>query len=317
MEKLLDISGLSVSYDAMPTLLDVSLEVGKGEVVGIVGESGSGKTTLLKAVIGLLGNQGQVDGGSILFGGRDMLAADAETLRRIRGKHISYIYQNPEASFCPIEKVGRHFRKALTRQGMAGGKEAEERILALLSRLDLHNGEQILDSYPFELSGGMNQRVAIALALILEPQLILADEPTSALDVIVQAQVVREFSMLREMFGVSLVFVSHNIGLVGYISDRIGVLYSGELVEFGTARHVLGNPLHPYTESLLEAVPSFDARALSGLGGHPAPASRRLGGCAFAPRCNRAKNDCFEKHPGARRGTSDHWACCRYVGGNG
>lgn len=313
MATILAVEKLNVSYNGTMILKDLTLELEKGEILGIVGESGSGKSTLLKAMIGLLGDNGCVESGRLEFDGIDLLRIPKEELRRIRGTRLGMVFQNPGMSFNPIRKIGVQFLEALRNHGKVDKADATRQILDIFSRLSLRDGEKILNSYPFELSGGMNQRVAIALAMVMYPEMLLADEPTSALDVTVQAQCVRELMELRNQLGTTIILVTHNMGVVSYMADKIAVMYGGNLVEYGRKTDVLKNPQHPYTKALIRAIPAIGGGPLVGIPGCPPTFGERHDGCPFAPRCATARPACAQpmtlapKHCGG-----EHWTLCPY-----
>ncbi|MFR3030359.1 MAG: ABC transporter ATP-binding protein [Blautia sp.] len=253
---------VSVSYEDERVVGDFSMEVYPGEIVGIAGESGSGKSTVIKAAIGLLGEEGFVDRGDVWFQGRKITDLPQEELRCIRGDQVGMVFQNTGASLCPIRTIGDQFQEMLIQHGKKDVGENHAQILKLLEGLSLPDGERILRSYPFELSGGMNQRVGIALAMVLRPKLLLADEPTSALDVTVQAQVMREFLGLRERYGTSIVIVAHNMGLLYHMTDRLLVMRDGRVVESVTDEGTFGEPQEPYTRRLIQAVPRLRGRQI-------------------------------------------------------
>lgn len=254
MSTLLEMRQVSVAYNGVPVVHDVSLRMEPGEILGIVGESGSGKSTLIRAAMGLLGSGGAVTDGVISYKGKNLLEMGAEELRRLRGPAMGMIFQNTGASLSPIRTIGEQAYECVTQHEKASRAEVEERALALFEKMKLKDGKRILRSYPFELSGGMNQRVGIMLAMIQKPELLFADEPTSALDVTVQAEVVKEMLRLREEFGTGIAIVTHNIGVVERMADRIAVMHQGRIVEYGPKAEVIGNPQDDYTKKLLGAV---------------------------------------------------------------
>lgn len=255
MAELLKYEQTEISYRGRPAVTDISFTLLEGEILGIVGESGSGKSTLIRAAMGLLGPSGAVTGGDILYRGRSLPALSPEELRRINGPELGMIFQNAGASFCPIRKVGAQLYESAAAHGKVSGHDFTEHAVDLLQKIGFADGKRILDSYPFELSGGMQQRVGIAAAMLLKPSVLLADEPTSALDVFVQKQVVEEMLMLRKTFGTSIVLVTHNIGLVGAMADHVLVLKDGRAVEYGGTQQVLQAPENAYTKKLMSAVP--------------------------------------------------------------
>lgn len=257
-QPLLDIRHVEISYAGTPVVHDVTLQMQPGEILGIVGESGSGKSTVIKAAMGLLGKNGAVTRGDIYYRGKNVLEAKGEELRKMRGPGMGMIFQNTGASLCPIRRIEEQLYESVLQHEKISRFEVRKRALELFEKMKLRDGERILKSYPFELSGGMNQRVGIMMAMILNPDLLFADEPTSALDVTVQAQVVREMVKLRELFGTGIAIVTHNIGVVEYMADQIAVLYQGKLVEYGTKEEVLYHPQEPYTRQLIGAVLRMD-----------------------------------------------------------
>ncbi len=255
---LLDIQHLFVQYPCGKEVLqDVSLSLQKREIMCVIGESGSGKSTLLQTILRLPGKV-EITRGEVLFAGQDLCALQGEALRRVRGKGIGMVFQEPGASLNPIRKIGVQFFETLRAHGPISRRQAAEKAHRLLSCLDLADPERILRSCPVQLSGGMNQRVAIALAMALEPAVLLADEPTSALDVTVQAQIVAELKKMRAQFGTSILVVTHNMSVVNQLADTVVVMVGGKIVEYGARDNVLGSPSHPYTQSLLAAVPKFE-----------------------------------------------------------
>ena len=255
MEELLQYDHVDISYNGIPAVQDVSFTLRPGEILGIVGESGCGKSTLLKAAMGLLGSSGMVTRGDIWYKGRNLPDLPARELRKLNGPELGMIFQSAGSSFCPIRTVGAQLYEIMTQHGSATKKEFENRVLELLEKLGFEDGRRILRSYPFELSGGMQQRVGIAAAMLLRPGVLFADEPTAALDVSVQKQVLEELLLLRKTYGTAIVLVAHNIGVIGAMADRVLVMQDGRTVEYGETQTVLQNPQASYTRMLLSAVP--------------------------------------------------------------
>ena len=255
MAELLRYEQVEISYRGRPAVRDVSFTLHEGEILGIVGESGSGKSTLIRAAMGLLGPSGAVTRGDILYRGRSLPALTQEELRRINGPELGMIFQNAGASFCPVRTVGSQFYESAAAHGRVSRQDFTEHAVDLLEKIGFADGRRILNSYPFELSGGMQQRVGIAAAMLLKPSVLLADEPTSALDVFVQKQVVEEMLLLRKEFGTAIILVTHNIGVVGAMADSVLVLKDGGAVEFGRTQQVLNAPENAYTKKLMSAVP--------------------------------------------------------------
>lgn len=259
--EILNIENCTINYQGQKAAVsDVSLSVGDREIVSIVGESGSGKTTLIRAILGILPPGGIVAGGKILFQGRNLLELDERSQQKIRGTEIAMIFQDVGASMDPIRIVDSQYRESI----LVHRKMPKEKCRALetdmLKKMHLTDPERVLGSYPFELSGGMKQRVGIAMSMTAQPKLLLADEPTSALDVTIQAEVVREMKKLREQYQAAIILVTHNMGVASYISDKIGVMCRGKLVEFGKRDDVIFHPQHEYTRNLLAAVPRLEGK---------------------------------------------------------
>lgn len=252
---LLDVRGLEVAYAGHPVLRNLDSALGAGEILCVIGASGSGKSTLLRALIGLLPPGGQVTRGSIRFQGQELTQISSRAWKGLRGRGIGLLFQDAGDSFCPVRTLGRQYEECLAVRGPGAGQRVRKQALALWERLGLEDGERIWDSYPFELSGGMNQRVAFALALLLEPALLLADEPTSALDVQAQSKVLQVLKEERDRQGMGVILVTHDMGVVAAVADTVLVLQEGRCVEYGPAQSVLQRPQHPWTCQLLEAAP--------------------------------------------------------------
>ena len=255
MEELLQYDHVDISYLGQPAIRDVSFSLYSGEILGIVGESGSGKSTLVKAAMDLLGSEGRITGGSIRYRGKELVGLSQKEMRPLCGPELGYIFQNAGSAFCPIRTVGAQLYETMRAHGRISKADFEAQALELLGKLGFDDGARILRSYPFELSGGMQQRVGIAAAMLLEPSVLFADEPTSALDVTIQKQVVEEMLLVRRTFGTAIVLVSHNLGVIGAMADKVLVLKDGVCVEYGKTQEVLSNPQAEYTRALLAAVP--------------------------------------------------------------
>lgn len=254
---LLDVKNLDISYGSKLTVSGVNIQLDKGEILSIVGESGSGKTTVIRAVMGCLPGRGHVSGGSITFGGRDMLKNTREDLRKISGREMSMIFQDSGNMINPIRRIGEQFTDYILAHAPQKSKaEAAEMAKDMLNKVRLPNPQNIMNSYPFELSGGMRQRVGIAMAMIFSPKLLLADEPTSALDVTTQAQIIRQIVDVRNEYNAAVILVTHNIGVASYVSNKLMVMKNGHVVESG-GREIIENPQHAYTKELLAAVPAL------------------------------------------------------------
>jgi peptide/nickel transport system ATP-binding protein len=252
------LSATSVRDGNRPILRQVSLTVGIGEVHGVVGESGAGKSTIAKAILGIIPSQVKITGGSITFEGENLLSMSAKALRSLLGRDIALVPQDPSTALNPSRRIEAQLTDGLRLKRGLSGREARRRALALLEEVQIRDPERVLRSYPHQLSGGMRQRVLIAAAFGLEPKLVIADEPTTALDVTVQKQILKLIRLLQERHGTSVLFVSHDLGVVAKICDRLTVLYMGRAMEQGTAEEVLSAPRHAYTKALLAANPRYD-----------------------------------------------------------
>ena len=255
MSAIFETDHLSVSYNGGAVLHGASVSLGKGQVIGIVGESGSGKTTLVRAALDFLGQGGEVEGGSIRFAGKDPLALPPKERRAFLSGIAGLVPQSPQHSFSPVRTIGSQFSEVIRQKEGSSPEEARECAASLLGKLGFSHPEEVLDSYPFELSGGMAQRASIGLALAGKPQILFADEPTSALDTVSQAQVVEELLRVNRELGVSIVAVSHNIAVLAHMATYLYVLKDGRVVEEGPARRVVSGPMHPYTSELVSAIP--------------------------------------------------------------
>lgn len=258
--KILTYDSVEISFGGKAVVHDVSFSLEHGEILGLVGESGSGKSTLIKAAMGLLGSDGLVTRGDIRYMDQNILDIPEKEKRKIRGAGIGMIFQDAGASLCPIRTIGEQIYESMRAHKKITRSEAKSRAMDLFDKLNFKDSQRVWDSYPFELSGGMNQRAGIAIAMLMNPPVLFADEPTSALDVSVQRQVVRELLKLRELFGTAIVIVTHDIGVVRAMADTVLVLKNGKTVEYGTADRVLDHPQDPYTRKLLEAVPKLQRK---------------------------------------------------------
>ena len=263
MAEVIRYEHVDISYKGKRVVHDVSFSVEKGEILGIVGESGSGKSTLIKAAMGLLGSGGLVTRGDICYMGQNILDISEKEKRKIRGSGIGMIFQDAGASLCPIRTIGDQIYESMRAHKKVSRNEAKDRAMELFEKLNFKDSQRVWDSYPFELSGGMNQRAGIAISMLMNPPILLADEPTSALDVSVQRQVVREMLKLRELFGTAIIIVTHDIGVVRAMADTVLVLKNGKMVEYGEAKKVLNHPQDPYTKKLLAAVPRLKRKERS------------------------------------------------------
>ncbi len=292
----------------------VSWDVDEGETVAIVGESGSGKSVTALAAMGLLPSPpARVTGGKILFRGDDLLGLSPEAMRSVRGSKIAMVFQEPMTSLNPVRSIGGQLTEGMRLNLGLTRKEAEARAAELLGFVGISDPEQRLRQYPHHLSGGMRQRVMIAIALSCKPDLIIADEPTTALDVTIQAQILSLMQDLSERLGVALVIITHNLGIVARYADRVNVMYGGRLVERGQAAAVYEAPKHPYTLGLLDSVPRLDrpkSARLEPIPGSPPDPADPLPGCRFAPRCRFADDKCRTDVPPLAEAAPGHHAAC-------
>ena len=307
--EILNLKNLSVSYGDINILKDIDLSLKKGEILGIVGESGSGKSTLIKSIMGILDENASIDG-EIHFEGKDLASLSLKDYRKIKGKEISMIFQNPTEYFNPTRKISKQFIETIRSHNDISKQEIQKKSINTFKFLGLQDGKKIWNSYPFELSGGMNQRVAIALSIMLEPKILLADEPTSALDVTVQAQVVKELLKLRQKLNTSIILVTHNIGVASYMSDNIGVMYGGRIIEYGESEELINNPKHPYTKMLINSVPVINGNIPNGIEGSLPNFQDIKEGCVFLDRCKYATRECKIKVPSAKYWGKSHWSSC-------
>ena len=307
---MLSVEQLYVNYGEKEILHDVDFQVAQEEIVMIVGESGSGKSTLVRSIMGLLGEEGHITKGNIVFQGVNLCQLNKKQYRELRGSRIAMVFQQPESSFDPTQTIHRQFYEAMNVHRKVNVQEAEQTAKSLLGMLGFRETETILSKYPFELSGGMNQRVAIALAMILNPQLLLADEPTSALDVTVQAQCVKEMMDLRQHLGTTIIIVTHNMGVVSHMADKVAVMYAGSIVEYGSKADVLNHPKHPYTKALIASIPQIGGTIPKGIPGQPPAFGEVFTGCSFSPRCSFCDNICTHEKPVMHSGENGHAVFC-------
>ncbi len=300
---LLSVEDMSVSFPTakgdLRAVRGISYSLAEGETLGIVGESGSGKSVSAFALMGLLKDGASVKGKG-LFDGRDLLSMSKRDLESVRGKDIAMIFQDPLSSLDPCFTVSRHLVEALQAHRSVSRADAEKEAEDMLRSVGIRNASQVMRQYPFELSGGMRQRIMIAMALLSKPRLILADEPTTALDVTVQDQILKLLKWLRDRSGTSMVFITHNFGIVARLCDRVIVMYGGRIAERAPMREIFENPVHPYTKALLAAIPRmYDDTdvPLPSISGSPYNPHSAYGGCPFTDRCPKAFEKCGEMPP--------------------
>ena len=316
MEALLDIADFSVTYPTVrgrvTAVREVTLQVREGEVLGLVGESGSGKSTLANAIMTLLPDSAEVSG-RMAFAGRDLCSLDRAARRRLRGNGVAAVFQDPFTALNPVVKIGRQLIEFQRQKAARSASEAKRLAIDMLGRMGISNPAGRMNQYSFELSGGIRQRVMIAAALLTEPRLLLADEPTTALDATTELQVIELLKSSRHLVRGSIVFVTHDLGLVAELCDRVAVMYAGEVVEVGATQSVIANPRHPYTRALLACDPRRMVapmrRFLSIAGKAPDPVSV-MHGCAFASRCAEVVAGCAVERPRRWPAAGEEYARC-------
>ncbi len=319
MANLLEVRDLKTyfytSQGVVKAVDGVSYEVKAGETVALVGESGCGKTVSALSVMRLVAAPaGRIEDGQILFKGQDLLKLDEESMRRTRGREIAMVFQEPMTSLNPVLSIGRQLTETLEIHLGMTSSQAVQRSGELLEMVGIPDAERRLSQYPHQFSGGMRQRIMIAIALSCNPKLILADEPTTALDVTIQAQILELMKDLSRRFGVALVIITHNLGVVARYADRVNVMYAGKMIEQGTAREVYANPRHPYTLGLLRSVPRLDEprkSKLKPIDGQPPDLTQLPAGCSFAPRCAFKIDRCTREIPPLKTvGGPSHLSAC-------
>jgi peptide/nickel transport system ATP-binding protein len=318
---ILEVENLAISYETrkgdVPAVRDVSFEVHRGETQGIVGESGCGKSTVAFGIVNFLGRNGRIVGGSILFQGQELRGRSEEELRRLRGDQIAMVYQDPMQALNPSLRIGDQLSEVLIVHRDLSKEAAYEKCIDMLRRVYMPDPEAVMLRYPHQLSGGQQQRVVIAMALLNNPALLIMDEPTTALDVTVEAAVLDLIDELRREFDTAIMYITHNLGVIARVSDRIGVMYAGEMVERAPAGEVFLNPLHPYTQGLMRCVPKLGLSKESSYlypirGRVPSPANLPPG-CVYEPRCDYARDVCRQKHPKLRVLSPGHFARCHFA----
>jgi len=315
---LLGIEGLSVEFPGgVHAVRDVSLEVRAGETLAVVGESGSGKSVTALAVLGLLPEEARVTAGRILFDGLDLLRCDRRRLNSLRGGDIAMVYQDPLSALNPVLTVGRQIEEVIQRHLGLRRRLATARAADMLDLVGIPQARDRLGDYPHQFSGGMRQRVVIAMAISCDPRMIIADEPTTALDVTMQAQVLHLLRRLRDQLGTTLMVISHDIGVVAGLADRVAIMYAGRVVEQGPAAEVITAPHHPYGRGLLASVPRVDAPVrgrFEGIAGAPPDPAALPAGCAFAARCSYVVDRCRQEDPPLlESGPQRRAACWRHA----
>jgi oligopeptide/dipeptide ABC transporter ATP-binding protein len=316
------VSARTLATHALPAVRDLSFSVAAGEVLGLVGESGSGKSITSLAIMRLLPPQARVSG-EILFADsrngsapRNLPALTDDSMRQLRGSRIAMIFQEPMTALNPVMRVGDQIAEAVLAHNLVSKKDAWQRAVDAMNDVAIPQPDRRARDYPHQLSGGMRQRVMIAMAIVNRPQLLIADEPTTALDVTIQAQILELLAQLRAKFGLAMLFISHDLAVVSQVADRVAVMYAGNLVELGTKRDIFQAPAHPYTRGLLHSVPNLKTdrtQPLSTIEGAVPPLHAMPPGCAFEPRCAFRVGECNRVMPPLVEVAAGHWARCPVI----
>lgn len=316
-EKLLEIKDEKLSFftpaGEVKALNGVSFSMNEGEVLGIVGESGSGKSVTAYSIMGLTAYPGKLIGGTIYFNGHQIEKMSEKEMRKIRGNEVSIIFQDPMTSLNPVYTIGNQITEVIRLHTGKSKKEAYDRTKELLELVGINEPTKRLKQYPHELSGGMRQRVMIAIALACEPKLLIADEPTTALDVTIQAQILELMQELRQKLGMSIIMITHDLGVVASMCERIAVMYAGHIVEYGTADEIFYEPKHEYTKGLINSIPKLSAQEIERLvpiEGQPVDLLNPPAGCPFAPRCANCMKICLREMPPKTELSDTHYSHC-------
>ena len=313
---LLEVKNLSTSFftDAgeVKAVNDVSFTLERGKVLGIVGESGSGKSVTAYSIMQILATTGKIVGGSIKLDGKELVGVDEKEMKDVRGNKISIIFQDPMTSLNPTYTIGRQLMEAIMLHTNRNRKEAYERAVEMLRLVNINEPEKRMKQYPHEHSGGMRQRIMIAMALACEPDILIADEPTTALDVTIQAQILELMTDLQKELGMAIIMITHDLGVVAQLCDEIIVMYAGSICEQGTADEIFYNPCHEYTKGLLQSIPTTDTKGkkLHPITGTPIDLLNMPKGCPFAPRCDNAMKICINHRAERMKINDDHYASC-------
>jgi len=316
-EKLLEIKDEKLSFftpaGEVKALNGVSFSMNEGEVLGIVGESGSGKSVTAYSIMGLTAYPGKLIGGTIYFNGHQIEKMSEKEMRKIRGNEVSIIFQDPMTSLNPVYTIGNQITEVIRLHTGKSKKEAYDRAKELLELVGINEPTKRLKQYPHELSGGMRQRVMIAIALACEPKLLIADEPTTALDVTIQAQILELMQELRQKLGMSIIMITHDLGVVASMCERIAVMYAGHIVEYGTADEIFYEPKHEYTKGLINSIPKLSVQEIERLvpiEGQPVDLLNPPAGCPFAPRCANCMKICLREMPPKTELSDTHYSHC-------
>ena len=315
-EVVLSVKDLKVNFRAYGGLVQavrgISFDLYRGETLAIVGESGSGKSVSIKAILGILANNAIIADGSIMYDGMDLTKVKEDTFHEIRGNRIGLIFQDPLSALNPIMKIGNQITESLRLNRHMKSEEAKKVALELMESVGIPNAEKRFDQYPFQFSGGMRQRIVIAIALAGDPEILICDEPTTALDVTIQAQILDLMKQLQEELGMAIIMITHDLGVVAQMCDEVIVMYAGSICEQGTADEIFYNPKHEYTKGLMRSIPTVDSDGgrLQPITGTPIDLLNMPAGCPFAPRCKYATDHCLEKMPEKRWINDTHYGAC-------
>ncbi len=313
---LLEVSNLKTSFftpaGEVRAVNGISFTLERGKVLGIVGESGSGKSVTAYSIMQILANTGKIIDGSIRLDGQELVGAGEKVMKNVRGNRISIIFQDPMTSLNPTYTIGRQLMEAILLHTSRNKKQAWERAVEMLRLVNVNEPEKRMKQYPYEFSGGMRQRVMIAMALACEPDILIADEPTTALDVTIQAQILDLMKSLQEELGMAIIMITHDLGVVAQLCDEVIVMYAGSICEQGTAEEIFYNPKHEYTKGLMRSIPTADTagQKLQPITGTPIDLLNMPAGCPFAPRCDNAMKICLRERCGRMLINKDHAAAC-------
>ena len=315
---MLKLDNVTISYKNVPTVQNFNLDMKEGQIVSLVGESGSGKSVSAMSILKLLDGNGYIDSGTITFKGRNLAECTINDMYQIRGNEISVIFQEPMTSLNPVYTIEKQLNEVYLTHQKITKKEASEKSLEMLKAVKIPNPESVMKQFPHQLSGGMRQRVMIAMALACEPSLLIADEPTTALDVTIQAQILKLMNELKKEKGTSILFITHDLGVINQMADEVAVMYCGQVVEMCKARTIFAKETtcsHPYTEGLMTSIPRLDTpvgarlEAIPGAVPHPLNLPK---GCKFAPRCKYATEKCLNEEPKLELAEDNHLIRCFY-----
>ena len=317
MQRLLDIENLRTTFDIhvgkVQAVRGVNLHVDEGETVGVVGESGCGKSVSMLSVLHLLPDYAKISADKMIFDGTDLTRLTPKMFRKISGDQIGMIFQDPMTSLNPTYTIGRQLMEAIMLHTKRNRKQAYDRAVEMLRLVNVNEPEKRMKQYPFEFSGGMRQRVMIAMALACEPDILIADEPTTALDVTIQAQILELMNDLRHKLGMSIIMITHDLGVVAQMCEKIAVMYAGHIVEYGTTDEIFYNPQHEYTKGLINSIPKLNAEEkerLVPIEGQPVDLLNPPAGCPFAPRCKSCMKVCLNKMPPRTELSDTHYTYC-------